>query len=154
MMLKGILAALAIFGAPKEIATDLGPAIARYAQSPDEAAFLISWAESESHFSADIAADRCARWECDAHRRHDGSIEHLARGLFQLHRGAAGIDWDALPGDVDAQARSASRMARWALKTCKTPVGAFRMLGGLGCDRPLKGEEKRVASYARALRML
>jgi hypothetical protein len=41
-------------------------------------------------------------------------------------------------------------MARWALRECKTPLGAFRRLGGLACDRPLKGEAARMKSYERA----
>ena len=145
MNVQTILAALLALGAPKAVAPSFAAAIACHAKTPDEAAFLAAWAEHESHFVARIVRNECKPWECDRGR---------ARGAWQLHRGAAGSDWDVLPGNLDAQARSAARMARWALRECKAPLGAFRRLGGLGCDRSLKGEDARMASFKKARGML
>jgi hypothetical protein len=146
MMLRAVLAAALALGAPQETASDVASAVLKYARSADEAAFMLSWAEHESHFSARIIACECERWECD---------HGHARGAWQLHRGAAGADWAALPGNIDAQARAASRMARWSLRACEGNARcAFRLLGGLRVDVPLKGEESRIASYRRVQRML
>jgi len=145
MTAQTILVAILALGAPKASAPAFADAIARHARTADEAAFLVAWAEHESHFQERIVRNDCKRYECDRGR---------ARGAWQLHRGAAGQDWDALPGNLDAQARSAARMARWALRECKAPLGAFRRLGGLGCDRALKGEDARMASFKKARGML
>jgi hypothetical protein len=154
MTLQIILAAVLALGAPKETATDVAVAIAKYARTPDEAAFMAAWARHESEFSAAIAAGKCEKWQCDAHKLADGRVVFRARGLWQLHRGAAGDDWEMLPGDIDAQARAAARMTRWALRQCPgDPVrGGFRVLGGLGCQKALRGEAKRVASFEKARR--
>jgi len=126
MMIGAVLAVLLSFGAPKETAGDVATAIAKYARTPSEAAF-----------------HHCHRWECD---------HGLAIGAWQLHRGAAGPDWARLPGDLELQAKHAAGLARWAMRACpKDPVrGGFRVLGGLGCDRTLKGEEKRIAAFNKA----
>lgn len=140
-----ILAALLALGAPTATASNASSAIYKYSRSADEAAFLVALGMHETRFEARLIDGDCKPWECD---------HGAARGAFQLHRGAAGADWELLPGNIDAQARSAVRMVRWAFRVCKTPVGAFRALGGLGCDRPLKGEEKRMASFLKARSML
>ncbi len=154
-MLRAILLALAMLGAPKEVATEAGAAIAKYARNETEAAFLLAWARNESNFAAAIAEDKCKSFQCDPHRRADGTTVHLARGLWQMHRGAAGKDWERLPGNIDAQTEAAARIVRFALSACRLKgdaqvLGAFRVLGGLGCDRPLKGEDTRMADYHRA----
>jgi hypothetical protein len=143
MMLQAILAAVLALGAPSETASDVATAVAKYARTPDEAAFLLAWGTHESHFQRRIIDGDCKKWECDHGR---------ARGAFQLHAGAAGSDWALLPGDIDLQAKHAAAMARWAMRTCpKDPVrGGFRVLGGLGCDRALKGEDARVISFRKA----
>jgi hypothetical protein len=122
-------------------------AIAHNARTPVEAAFLIAWGRAESLFSERIIANDCRRWECDHGR---------ARGAWQLHAGAVGKDWAFLPGNVELQARYAGRMTRWALRQCPAdPVrGGFRVLGGLGCDRELKGEQSRVETFRKVLVML
>lgn len=142
-MLEAILAALLALGAPAETAPVVASAVAKYARSPDEAAFLLAWGKNESQFDQRIIDHHCRRWECDNGR---------AVGAWQLHAGAAGGDWARLPGDVDLQAKHAASMARWAMRACpKDPVrGGFRVLGGLGCDRPLRGESERVASFNKA----
>lgn len=155
MTLQIILAAVLALGAPKETATDVAVAIAKYARTPDEAAFMAAWARHESEFSAAIAAGECKRWQCDAHKLADGRVVFRARGLWQLHRGAAGDDWEMLPGDIDAQARAAARMTRWALRSCGGDARcAFRRLGGLSAYSKLRGEEKRLASFAIARRSI
>lgn len=155
MMFQSILVALLRLGAPNDIAVPLAQGIATYAKTPTEAAFLTAWSKHESEYSADIMRGNCPTYRCDPHRHADGTIEHRARGLFQLHRGAAGKDWDELPGNIDAQVRSAARMTRWALHECKGDVRcAFRVLGALPKTKPLKGEEKRVADFERARRVV
>lgn len=146
MTLSAILLALSLVGAPKETATPVAEAVARYARTPQEAAFLVAWGRYESEYSPRIIANDCRKYECDHGR---------ARGAWQAHRVAAGKLWDDLPGNIDAQARVAARHARWALGECSGDARcAFRLLGGLHRDRKLKGEEKRVETYARALEAL
>lgn len=146
MTFASVLAAVLLLGAQQPFATRIAAAVDREANSREEAAFLLAWAEHESHFEERIARNECKRWECDRGR---------ARGLWQLHRGAAGRVWDDLPGNVDAQARAAARMTRWAFRECHRDVRcAFRVLGGLPQGKSLRGEEGRLASYARALEKL
>lgn len=121
-------------------------AIHAAAKTPDEAAFLIAWGEAESKFSLRVAAGRCKPTECDKGR---------ARGPWQIHRFASMSpeQWDRMHGveNIDEQAVEAARKARWALRQCPADRirGAFRVLGGLGCSRPLKGEAERVATFNR-----
>lgn len=140
-----ILAALLALGAPRAFAPEVAQAIAVVARSDDEAAFLAAWARHESHYVRRIALNDCAPWECDHGR---------ARGLWQAHANAAGSAWERLPGNVTLQASIAVRHYRYAFRDCGTTLGAFRRLGGLGCDRPLRGEGERLRSYARALRVI
>ena len=138
-MLSAILAAALALGAPQSVAPSLAASVAQYAKTPTEVAFMLAWGRHESGFLARIIANDCKRWECDRGR---------ARGAWQLHERAAGSDWAALPGNIDAQARSAARMTRWALGRCKGDARcAFRVLGGLQHDAKLKGEDERVASF-------
>jgi hypothetical protein len=138
--------------APPKAAVEGIMAITDYARTPQEIAFTSTWAKFESGFAEHVVAGRCRRWECDAHKLADGTIEHRARGFCQLHERAAGSDWDLLPGDIDAQARACTRMARWALGRCSGDARcAFRLLGGLPRDRKLRGEDARMAVYVRAL---
>lgn len=137
-----ILAALLVLGAPRGIAPEIATAIVGAARSPEEAAFLVAWAKHESDFSRRIADGQCLAHECDHGR---------ARGLWQAHESAARGAWQSLPGNIRLQASIAARQYRFALRDCGTTLGAFRRLGGLGCDRPLRGEGKRLASFDRAL---
>lgn len=146
MTLASVLAALLALGAPAETSPAVAAAVTQYARTPVEAAFLLAWGKHESEFRDRIIQNDCRRWECD---------HGTARGAWQLHRGAAGVDWAALPGNVDAQARAAARMARWSLHTCNGDARcAFRVLGGLRVDVPLKGEASRVAAFEQARGML
>jgi hypothetical protein len=143
---KSLLIALHLLGAPKDVAPEAATAIAKYARSDTEAAFMVAWADAESEFQRRIIDGRCHRWECDHGR---------AVGAWQMHRGAAGKTWDTMAGNLDAQAEAAARITRFALAACHAKgdaqvLGAFRVLGGLGCDRPLKGEAKRLAAFKRA----
>lgn len=152
MTLKAILLALGILGAPNATAPAVARGVASYARTPEEAAFTIAWGHHESGFSEAIAAGNCAKWQCDARRRADGTIVHLARGIWQSHERAAGSAWEHLPGNIDLQAFVAVRHARWALGRCNGDARcAFRLLGGLPRDRKLKGEDARVAMYRKAL---
>jgi hypothetical protein len=119
-------------------------AIRAAAKTPDEAAFLFAWGDAESKFSLRIHAGRCKKHECDRGR---------ARGPWQVHRVASHTaeQWDRMHGveHVREQTRYAAGMVRWALRQCpQDPIrGAFRVLGGNGCQKALKGEAARVKSY-------
>jgi hypothetical protein len=144
-MTKAIaLSILLRLGAPAPVAEDVAHSLALTNLSEPEAAFLLAWGAHESRYRERIIRNDCERWECDHGR---------ARGAWQMHRGAAGGAWDALPGSVPLQVASAAHAARWALRTCGNPLGAFRLLGGLGCNGKLRGEEERVATYERIRRM-
>jgi len=139
MLLKAILSAALAVGAPQAVAPELAAAIHQRTTNSTEAAFLLAWGRYESNFLPRIIANDCRRWECDRGK---------ARGAWQLHERAAGADWDALPGNLDAQVRSALRMTRWALGRCHGDARcAFRVLGGLQHDARLKGEDERVATF-------
>lgn len=142
MMLEAILAALLKLGAPSVVAPEVADAVAQFARSPQEAAFVLAWAKHESHYELRIANDDCRRWECDHGR---------ARGLWQSHKQAAGTAWEHMPGNISLQAFVALKHARWALKTCATsenPIrGAYAVLGGKGCDGSFRGIDQRVADY-------
>ncbi len=126
-------------------------AVHRATKTPDEAAFVLAWGSAETHYSLRIAEGRCLIWECDRGK---------ARGPWQIHRNAAmsAEQWDRMHGveHIDEQARVAAARARWALRQCKVDRirGAFRVLGGLGCKRQLKGENERVKAFERMRRRL
>ncbi|HEY3499514.1 MAG TPA: hypothetical protein VGK73_32715 [Polyangiaceae bacterium] len=154
MTLKPILSAVLALvvcredppGSPEKRAqlVAVGSAVAEFAKTPDEAAFLIAWAQAESHLSLRIHIGNCKPWECDRGR---------ARGPWQTHRnGMPEERWARMIGveNTRAQAEQAARHARWAMRQCPDRVlGAFRVLGGNGCDRPIKGERDRVAAFQR-----
>jgi len=153
MMIKAVLAALSLVGSPQD--ATIASAIAEFARTPTEAAFLVAWGRSESEFNDDVIAGRCRRYQCDARKRADGTIVHLARGAWQQHRnGRTQEEWDALigPDAIREQAKAASKMTRWSLAHCKGDARcAFRLLGGLRPDRKLKGEDDRVRRFVAAL---
>jgi hypothetical protein len=64
-------------------------------------------------------------------------------------------DWARMVGveNTRFQAERAAMHARWALRQCPGDRvrGAFRVLGGLRCDEPLKGEAERVATFRRVI---
>jgi hypothetical protein len=152
------LAALAPFHEDREAPglaahrAEVSQAVALVARTPDEAAFLLSWGWHESKFAIRIGLGKCERYECDPHRRKDGTIEHWARGFWQVHRnGLKRETWARMegPGTACDQAKEAARMVRWALRACPADRirGAFRVMYGAGCQRPLKGEAERVATF-------
>ncbi len=162
MMLKTILVALALLPRFHEDREAVGKvvqenavaaAVAKVTKDPDEAAFLLAWGDAETHYSLRIHEGRCFKWECDRGR---------ARGPWQAHRNSMTLaDWDKMQGveNVDAQARHALKMARWALRECRTRgdariLGAFRLLGARGCNGVLPGEGERLASFKRVRGML
>jgi len=143
MTAAAILVALLAVGAPRSTAPRVADAIAKYARSPDEAFFLVAWGRRESDFEQRIIDHHCRRWECDRGR---------AIGAWQMWPGAAGKDWARLPGDLDLQAKHAASMARWAMHACPgdSVRGGFRVLAGLGCDRPLIDENVRISLFEKA----
>jgi hypothetical protein len=155
--LKTILVALALlprFGEDREAVGKLvqeeaiGRAVAKASGGDqDLAAFLLAWGDAETHFSLRIQRGDCYRWECD---------KGLARGPWQAHRNAMSASrWALMVGvqNTEAQAEQAARIASWALHECRAKdedsriLGAFRLLGGLRCDQPLKGEESRLHTF-------
>ncbi len=161
MMLKAIILALAVLpvaGEDKPVTPEktaqlnaIAAAVHRHAKTPDEAAFVLAWGDAETHYSLRIAEGRCLIWECDRGK---------ARGPWQVHRNAAmsAEQWDKMHGveHIDEQARVAAARARWALRQCKVDRirGAFRVLGGVGCTRPIKGEGERVKAFEAMRRRL
>jgi hypothetical protein len=156
MTLKSLLVALSLLptyredtAAPEKSAqlAAMSTAIHAAAKTPDEAAFLIACGRYETAFSLRIHAGQCRPLECDRGR---------ARGPWQVHRNSAMSDaqWDRMHGveNIDEQALVAASRARWALRQCPADRvrGAFRVLGGLGCSRALRGEEQRVAAFRAA----
>lgn len=123
----------------------VGSAVAEFAKTPNEAAFLIAWAQAETNLSLRIHVGQCKPWECDRGR---------ARGPWQTHRnGMPEERWARMVGveNTRAQAEQAAGHARWAMRQCPgDPIrGAFRRLGGLGCQQSLRGEERRMAAFRR-----
>ncbi len=128
----------------------ISAAVLRHAKTADEAAFLLALGDAESKFSLRIHAGNCKPTECDRGR---------ARGPWQLHRnGMPDEQWDKMHGveNIDEQARVAAARARWALRQCRVDRirGAFRVLGGVGCTRPIKGEDERVKAFEAMRRRL
>jgi hypothetical protein len=157
MTLKAILLALALlprFAEDREAVGKLvqeehiARAIHKVSRDGDEAAFLLAWGDAETHYSLRIARGECFKWECD---------HGLARGPWQAHRNGMPLaTWDKMQGleNVDVQAAHAAKMARWALFECHAQgdakiLGAFRLLGGKGCNGYLPGEGDRLAAYKR-----
>lgn len=151
MTLTVVLAALGLItmshedsaGAEKTAqVTAIAYEVAAQARTPQEAAFILAWGENETHYALRIHSGSCRRWECDHGR---------ARGPWQDHRRGlpVGIEW------THWQVKSALQHVRWALKECGgDELGAFRRLGALRCDEPLKGEGERVKSYRKLLEVL
>jgi hypothetical protein len=126
-------------------------AIDRHATDKRVRAFLIAWGWHESAFSLAITDGQCDRHQCDYSQRLK---RHLASGAFQEHQnGRPDAEWSRLRGleNIDHQVASASRRARGFIGMCPTIEGAFRALGGRGCDGRLPDAGKRVATYQRTL---
>jgi hypothetical protein len=157
-MIKSILLALSLLPSvpaerelPEKEAqmTALAAALVEYGKDPDTIAFLVAWGSAESNFSLRIQRNECRRWECDRGK---------ARGPFQVHRnGKSAEAWDRMVGveNTRAQVEQAARHARWALSACRLKgdariVSAFRVLGGVGCAYPLKGEADRLERFRKA----
>src|SRR3954462_1603739 len=147
MMLQLVRAALLALGVQSSMAPVIAESVAKYTRNAEEAMFEIAWGKNESQYMERIINNDCKRWECDHGR---------AVGAWQLHRGAAGDDWAILPGNIDAQARAAARMTRFALHACPGTgdariLGAFRVLGGHSCSSPIKGEVQRLKDFKTAM---
>lgn len=154
MTIKALLVLLAAlptwredrFDCPDKLAqrNGIAAAVQAEARTPDEAAFLLAWGQHESAFSLRIGAGRCKPWECDRGR---------ARGPWQLHRDASmtADTWSRMHGleNVPVQAREAAKKVRWALRQCPADRvrGGFRVLGGNGCQKALRGEDERVRTF-------
>ena len=119
-------------------------------------AMTLAIGKHESGFSSKVGRGECRPKQCDPRRRKDGTIEHRARGWFQVHRnGMSQEAWDELlgPNRIDAQAKEAVRRVRSAFATCKgepDPISsAFAQYGGAGCkgQKRLKDMPKRIESY-------
>ncbi len=153
-MIKAVLAAALSLATYREDVADspekraqmtaVSAAVVEFARTPTEIAFLLSWGRHETNFSLRVHSGRCRKWECDRGR---------ARGPWQSHRNGMSAElWERMTGveNTRAQAMVAAKHARWALSKCSGDVRcAFRRLGGLRVDVPLKGEAARIASFDR-----
>lgn len=126
---------------------------------PRWAALLLTIAASESALSDRIRRGEFREHEGDSYRDKDGSIQHRAWGVLQVHRSAFNASVWGSPLLSD-QVREGSRLARGFVGMCKRagvpfPLGVFRALGnGRSCTQRLKGEERRVALYSKLVRSL
>ncbi len=122
------------------------------------AALLLTMAAHESALSEPIRRGECRPYECDAHRDRSGALIFKAWGLWQVHRNVFNSEtWGSL--ELQDQAHAAARILRGALAQCRKsstpfPVSVFRAARGYGCELPLKGEERRAATYAQIFRRL
>lgn len=121
-------------------------------------ALLLTLGASESAWSERIRLGGYSDHEGDSFRDADGTIQHRAWGVLQVHKSTLNASVWGSPVLLD-QVREGSRLARGAFYMCKRagvpfPLGVFRALGGRGCTSPLPGEEKRMAMYARLVRRL
>lgn len=128
----------------------IASAIAEFARTPEERAFLIAWGHAESGYSLRVHVGQCKRWECDGGR---------ARSVWQMHRHRLNPEqWARMQGveNTRAQAARAVALARWALRQCPDDRvrGAFRVLGARHCDQPLRGEADRLATFERTAALL
>lgn len=129
-------------------ALELAEAIAAVPRINREwAAMLLTIAAHESALSARIARGECKAFECD---------HGLAWGLWQGHRNAINAEQWGSP-DIGVQALAAARALRGAFYTCNPrgklredwALATFRAYAGNGCEQPLRGEEKRMATFNR-----
>lgn len=116
-------------------------------------AFVLAVGYHESRYALRIQRCECEQHECDPKRHKDGTIEHRARGLFQVWRiGMPEKEWEALcgPDGLDRQVKEATRRARSALATCRGDVaGAFSAYGGRACHKRSRTTAARVDTYRR-----
>lgn len=132
-------------------ARELAEAIAAIPHVNSEwAALVLTIAAHESALSARIARGDCLAHECDGGR---------AWGLFQMHRNLHNAEQWGSP-DLGVQALAASRALRSSFYQCggaKHPDWALRTIrayAGRGCENPLRGEERRMATFERLRRRL
>lgn len=113
-----LLAAILAIASPDRVDPEaLATAIESETRSPDWAAILLTVAKHESALSAHIAAGECLAWQCDPHHERDGSVTHLAFGLYQTHRNALNASTWGTP-DIAVQTKEAARMLHSAYWTC------------------------------------
>lgn len=129
-------------------------AVASVARTREEAAFLLTLGHHESGFSFRVHFGICRQFECDHGR---------ALSPWQMHRnGRTEDEWHGFVGlSLDATrgaAAAALQHIRYAERACKWAqdpiVGTFRAYAGRGCDRPVPGEQDRIATFQRVMRKL
>jgi len=150
-----LIAAQAPLASRKEPAVDareLAEAIASVPKVTREwAALILTIAAHESALSARIAANDCAKHECDGGR---------AFGLYQGHRNAHNATvWGST--DIRVQTFEAARALRSGFYTCnhgKLPTDwVARTINGYAgkkCDSIWPGLEQRLATFNRIVRKL
>ena len=122
------------------------------------AALILALGASESAWSERIRLGAYRDREGDSFRDADGTIQHRAWGVLQVHKSTLNASVWGSTVLLD-QVREGSRIARGAFFMCKRagvpfPLGVFRAVGTGSCTMALKGEEQRVALYNRLLRRL
>lgn len=145
--------ALASRTEPAVDARELAQAIASVPRVTREwAALILTIAAHESALSARIAANDCAKHECDGGR---------AFGLYQAHKNLHNADvWGST--DIRVQTLEAARGLRAGFYVCngrrKLPVDwVARTINGYAgkhCDATWPGLEQRLATFNRIVRKL
>ena len=115
------------------------------------AALLIQQGYSESGFSHHVHAGNCRDDECDAFKRKDGTIVHLARSSWQMHHTRYTTKyWDKMEGtdyiSTWNAAAAATKLLSRGYASCGSIYGTISQYAtGKTCD--WKGARKRVTMY-------
>ena len=128
------------------------------ANRTEAAAILTEWADAETALRKNVHAGQCRDNECDPIKMWDGSkvtVQHRARGLWQLHRLAAWSNelWNSMHGleqqNTDAAAWEAIKRFQMARGVCGGSIeGAFANLAtGNSCT--WKGAHERAVKTER-----
>ena len=124
------------------------------------AALLATIGNHETHFETRLVRGDCIweKRECDA-TVIKGVRIFRARGVFQNHRNVFNAElWDTANGNIPAQVQMADEGLRRAFNTCRGSgasgvQGALRAYAGASCTKPMKGEQVRLATFGRLVRI-
>jgi hypothetical protein len=129
--------------------------------SREWAALIATVGNHETHFETRLVLGNCSweKRECDS-ALVKGARVFRARGAFQNHRNSLNAElWEAANDNIAAQVGMVNDGLRRAFNTCRTsgvpfPQSALRAYAGSSCTKPMKGEQERLATYARLLQVV